>query len=87
MLYKLVNKMEKLDREDIIEKEGRVGLRGHDKRLRKGTCLRDIKKYSFPQRSVELWNELGGEVVESKCVHIMKERLDKSRHGDGAERA
>ena len=73
--------------DDLLLTERPQGLRGHGKKLRKGTCLRDIKKYSFPQRSVEVWNSLRQEVVEVSSVHQMKERLDKCRYGDGTNRA
>ncbi|MPC26017.1 hypothetical protein E2C01_019144 [Portunus trituberculatus] len=54
------------------------------KKLRKGRCLRDVKKYIFPQRCVETWNSLSEKVVSAKSVHSFKEKLDKCRYGDGA---
>ena len=43
MLFKMINGMEKLDREDLFVREQREGLRGHCKRLRKETCLRQTE--------------------------------------------
>ena len=87
MLFKMINGIEKLDRENLFVREQREGLRGHCKRLRKETCLRDKKKYSFPHRTIDLWNGLEKEVVEAVSVHKMKERFDKIRNGDGTIRA
>ena len=86
-LYKLINGMDVLDREDLLLPARAQGLRGHGKKLRKDTCRRDVKKYSFPQRSIEKWNSLSAEVVGAVSVKQMKERLDGSRTGDGTNRA
>ena len=86
-LYKFTSGMDELDRDDLIVREERRELRGHSKKLRKGTCLKDIKKYSFPYRSVDMWNGLNKDIVEAGSVHQMKERLDRCRSGDGTVRA
>ncbi len=39
-LYKLVNKIDKIDK-DLLLPARSQGLRGHGKKLRKGNCLRD----------------------------------------------
>ena len=64
-LHRLLNGMEQLDREDLLvfsEKD----TRGHTRKLRPTTCRRDVKKLSFPNRSIKLWNGLKGEVVCAK---------------------
>ena len=86
-LYKFTSGIDELDRSDLVVTEERRELRGHSKKLRKGTCLKDVKKYSFPYRSVNVWNALSKDTVEASSVHQMKERLDKSRSGDGTARA
>ena len=45
-------------------------------------CVCDIKKYSFPCRTFDIWNELKEEVVGVNSVHIFKEKLDKYTYGD-----
>ena len=57
-------------------------LRGHEKKLQKGICLNDTKKYSFPQRSIDTWNGLNEEVIMAKHVHQLKEKLDKYIYRD-----
>ena len=85
-LYKFTSGIDKLDRNDLVEIERTRELRGHRKKLKKGICRRDIKKYSFPYRSVEIWNGLSKEIVEAGSVHQMKEKLDKRSLGDRTNR-
>ncbi len=87
MQEKLVNKIDKIDKDDLLLPARSQGLRGHGKKLRKENCLRDSKKYSFPQRSVDIWNNLWEEVVEARSIHQMKEKLDNFRYGDGTNKA
>ena len=59
-MFKLVNNMEKVDRNDLapqMEGGGRQ-TRGHGRKIRKGRCVSDIKKYSFPYRTIDIWNGL-----------------------------
>ncbi|MPC74578.1 hypothetical protein E2C01_068941 [Portunus trituberculatus] len=81
--------MDQVDNEKLILREEYDirNTRLHSKELRKGRCLRDVKKYSFPQRCVETWNSLSKEVVSATSVHSFKEKLDKCRCGDGATQA
>ncbi len=57
--------MEETDNENrMLREEGSTRYtRGHGKKLRKGACLNNIKKYSFSQRNIEVWNKLGEDVV------------------------
>ena len=84
-IFKLLNGMDIVDNKDLLMRGEIVGrsTRGHSMKLRKGRCLQDVKKHSFPQRCVEMWNELSEEVISAKSVHSFKERLDKYRYGDG----
>ena len=84
-IFKLLNRMDIVDNKDLLMRGEIVGrsTRGHSMKLRKGRCLQDVKKHSFPQRCVEMWNELSEEVISAKSVHSFKERLDKYRYGDG----
>ncbi|MPD03089.1 hypothetical protein E2C01_098708 [Portunus trituberculatus] len=51
--------------------------RGHGLKLKKGFRKRDVKKYSFPHRVVNNWNELDEEVVMAGIVHNFKKKFDK----------
>ena len=59
-MFKLVNNMEKTDREDLVVKveDQERRTRGHMKKLKRSQCLGDIKKYSFPHQMVAIWNNL-----------------------------
>ncbi|MPC46755.1 hypothetical protein E2C01_040481 [Portunus trituberculatus] len=48
----------------------------------KSQCYRNIKKFSFPHRTVDIWNGLSEEIVPAESVHKFKEKLDKCRYGD-----
>ena len=85
-LYRIQEGLEKLDREDLVEHEGRE-TRGNSKKLKKGVCRRDIKKFSFPYRSIAVWNGLKEETVCPKISHEFKSKLDLERYGDRTARA
>ena len=44
--------------------------------------MSDIKKYSFPHRTIDILNGLREEVVAANSVHMFKEKLDKYGYGD-----
>ena len=50
--------------------------------MQKGICLNNTKKYSFPQRSIDTWNELKKEIIMAKNVQQPKKNLDKYRYRD-----
>ena len=88
-VYKLMNNLEEIDRKDLLltrEREARY-LRGHKKKLAKGRCLKNTKKYSFPQRTIDIWNGLSEETVTVACVHNFKAKLNMERYGDRTTRA
>ena len=85
-VYRSRNGLEKFDKDDLMVWDNRV-TRGHGMKLKKSTSRRDVKKFSFPQRCVEVWNALDEEVISAKTLHNFKEKLDICRYGDGTIRA
>lgn len=87
--YKLVSGMDEVDNEKLVLREEfpTRTTRSHSRKLRMGRSVRDVKKYSFPQRCVETWNGLSEDVVSAPSVGGFKDKLDKCRYGDGARRA
>ena len=76
MLYKCVKGLERIDKDNfIVRDEGRT--RGHRYKLKKGRCKGDVRKYSFPYRSINKWNQLDDKVVCAQNIHKFKEMLDK----------
>ena len=83
IMYKIVNGIEKIDKEDLVlvtEEDRRK--RGHVKKIKTRQCMKDIGKYSFPHRTVEKWNGLNNEFVTAHNVHKFQEKLDEWRHGE-----
>ncbi len=72
MIYRLQEGMENLDREDLMVCDY-CGIRGNSKKLKKISCRRDVKKYSFPHRSISTWNELDEEIVCAKSIHEFRQ--------------
>ena len=82
-VYKMVYGMDRTG-EDLLKLDKRA-TRGHGKKLKKERCVRDVKKYSFPHRAVELWNGLDESIVNAVSVHSFKARLDKIRYQGGTQ--
>ena len=86
MMYKIISGKEKIDLENLVvltEDRGRNrSTRGHSKKIEKSHCTKDVKKYSFPHRTVDSWNNLCEEVVTATNIHMFKERMDRYRYGD-----
>ena len=85
-IYRALKGKDKVDKDDLFVRDSR-DTRGHDMKLKKTTCRRDIKKYSFPNRSIEIWNKLNETVVNARNIHEFKAKLDAYRYGDRTARA
>ena len=51
--------------------------RGHSLKIVKQRCRRDIRKYFYTNRVIDVWNSLPEEIVRSKTVNSFKNRIDK----------
>ncbi len=51
-------------------------LRGHSLKLRKDRSRLDLRKFTFSQRVVNMWNDLLEEVVTGSSVKIFKTKLE-----------
>ena len=86
-LFKCVNDIDKIDRDDFLELDPDRRTRGgHELKLRLPGSTTDVKKFSFPARSVIAWNNLPGEVVRARSVHSFKEQYDKWVQAGGTPR-
>ena len=81
-MFKIVHGVDILDRENLIKLASNNYLRGHPKKILKDNCTSDIKKYSFPYRSIDTWNKLSVDVVCAASVSQMKVKLDKCGQRD-----
>ena len=51
--------------------------RGHNYTLVKKQSRLDVRKYSFSQRTIDVWNKLSTDCVHASSVNIVKNRIDK----------
>ena len=79
-VYKMMNGLDRVG-EELLRMDDR-NTRGHGKKLKKDSCVRDIKKYSFPHRVVNVWNGLPENIVNAKTIHKFKAELDTTRYRD-----
>ncbi len=51
-------------------------LRGHSLKLRKDRSRLDLRKFTFSQRVVNMWNDLPAEVVAASSVKMFKNKVE-----------
>ena len=51
--------------------------RGHNYTLVKKQSRLDVRKYSFSQRTINVWNKVSTECVHASSVNVFKNRIDK----------
>ena len=51
--------------------------RGHNFTLVKKQSRLDVRKFSFSQRTINVWNKLSTECVHASSVNLFKNRIDK----------
>ena len=59
------------DERDIVDG------RGHNFTLVKKQSILDVRKFSFSQRTINVWNTLSEECVHASSVNMFKNRIDK----------
>ena len=57
-------------------KESKI-TRGHNFTLVKKQSRLDFRKFSFSQKSINVWNKLSTECVHASSVNVFKNRIDK----------
>ena len=55
--------------------------REHLRKTEKSQRSENVKKFSFPHRTVDMWNVLREQLVEADSIHTFK-KLVKFRYGD-----
>jgi hypothetical protein len=61
----------------MMELNTQAITRGHNKKLKKQSCrLRNVRKYSFTSRVVDIWNSLSEEIIVAKTVKEFEIGLD-----------
>ena len=76
-VFKILNGYENIDSNISFEiKESKI-TRGHNFRLVKKQSRLDARKFSFSQRTINVWNKLSAECVHASSVNMFKNRIDK----------
>ena len=76
-VFKILNGYENIDSNISFEiKESKI-TRGHNFTLVKKQSRLDIRKFSFSQRTINVWNKLSAECVHASSVNVFKNRIDK----------
>ena len=76
-VFKILNGYENIDCNIFFEiKESKI-TRGHNFTLVKKQSRLDVRKFSFSQRTINVWNKLPAECVQASSVNMFKNRIDK----------
>ena len=51
--------------------------RGHNYTLVKKQSRLDVRKFSFSQRTINIWNNLSTDCVHASSVNMFKNKIDK----------
>ena len=74
---KILNGYENIDSNIVFEiKESKI-TRGHNYTLVKKQSRLDVRKYSFSQRTINVWNNLSTDCVQASSVNMFKNKIDK----------
>ena len=74
-MFKILKGYENIDSNIFFEiKESKI-TRGHNFTLAKKQSRLNVRKFSFSQRSINVWNKLSTECVHAS-VNVFKNRID-----------
>ena len=75
-VFKILYGYENIDSNIFFEIKKSKVTRGHNFTLMKKQCRLDIRKYSFSQRTINVWNILSIDCVHATSVNVFKNRID-----------
>ena len=76
-VFKILNGYENIDSNIFFEIKKSKITRGHNFTLVKKQSRLDVRKYSFSQRTINVWNKLSTDCVHATSVNVFKNRIDK----------
>ena len=78
-MFKILNGYENIDSNIFFEiKESKITrARGHNYTLVKKQSRLDVRKFSFSQRTINIWNNLSTDSVHASSVNMFKNKIDK----------
>ena len=77
-MFKILNGYENIDSNIFFLeiKQSKI-TRGHNFTLVKKQSRLDVRKFSFSQRTINVWNKLSTDCVHASSVHMFKNKIDK----------
>ena len=76
-VFNILKGYENIDSNIFFEiKESKI-TRGHNFTLLKKQSRLDVRKFSFSQRTINVWNKLSTECVHASNINVLKNRIDK----------
>ena len=77
-MFKILNGYENIDSNifSLEIKQSKI-TRGHNFTLVKKQSRLDVGKFSFSQRTINVWNKLSTECVHANSVNMFKNKIDK----------
>ena len=76
-MFNILNGYENID-SNIFSKLSKIKItRGHNFTLVKKQSRLDVRKFSFSQRIINVWNKLSTECVHANSVNMFKKKIDK----------
>ena len=76
-MFKILNGYENVDCNIFFEiKESKI-TRGHNYTLVKKQNRLNVRKYSFSQWTINIWNKLSTDCVHASIVNMFKNKIDK----------
>ena len=76
-VFKIVNGYEDVDRNMFFKLKEGSRTRGRKAALVKEQCRLDMRKYSFSQRVINVWNKLPNDCVNASSVNIFQNRIER----------
>ncbi len=77
LVYKILHGfLEGAQWQDFFQMTDTSRLRGHPLKLQKDRSRLDLRKFTFSQIVVDMWNDLPAEVVTASSVKAFKNKLE-----------
>ena len=74
--YIIFQRLDHVNKDNLLPMAVNRGTRNQDFKLRRRYSRTDIRKHTFTNRTVEVWNSLPGEVKNASSLNIFKNRID-----------
>ena len=75
-VYKIMNGMVRLNKDDFFPPSRLQQTRGHQQRIAKDKATKVVRSNAFSQRVVNDWNSLPERVIKAESLNLFKNRLD-----------